>query len=182
MAIGSCITPAPRCSAAAVASDLRAAPSNTPCFQSKASKTRGTPRGLRPPKMMPEMGTPSGSSQLGWMVGHCWAGTQNLELGWAALPSSPNIHFLPVHVVTERLGSTSFSMPSQNTLPSSVTATFVKMVFFWEVSMATGFVFQLVPGATPKKPFSGLIALSTPFLSKRIQAMSSPTTLTCRRR
>jgi hypothetical protein len=33
----------------------------------------------------------------------------------------------------------------------------------------------ILPGATPKKPFSGLIALSTPLLSNFIQAISSPT-------
>jgi hypothetical protein len=32
-----------------------------------------------------------------------------------------------------------------------------------------------IPGATPKKPFSGLIALSCPLLSNFIHAMSSPT-------
>lgn len=32
-----------------------------------------------------------------------------------------------------------------------------------------------IPGATPKKPFSGLMALSCPLLSNFIHAMSSPT-------
>jgi hypothetical protein len=36
------------------------------------------------------------------------------------------------------------------------------MVFFWMVLMAFGFVFTEVPGATPKNPFSGLIALKLP--------------------
>ena len=35
-----------------------------------------------------------------------------------------------------------------------------------------------VPGATPKNPFSGLIARSWPSESGRSQAMSSPTTVT----
>merc|ERR1719167_1386519 len=52
----------------------------------------------------------------------------------------------------------SFSIPSQNTPPSLVLATLVKMVFFIIVCMATGLVFMDVPGATPKKPFSGLMA------------------------
>ena len=34
------------------------------------------------------------------------------------------------------------------------------------------------PGATPKKPFSGLMALSRPWSSNLIQAMSSPTQVT----
>lgn len=33
--------------------------------------------------MMPSMGTPSGDSQAGSMMGHWLAGAQNLELGWA---------------------------------------------------------------------------------------------------
>ena len=41
---------------------------------------------------------------------------------------------------------------------SSVSATFVKSEFFWTESMALGLVFMLVPGATPKKPYSGLMA------------------------
>lgn len=49
------------------------------------------------------------------------------------------------------------------------------MVFSWMVLMALGFVFTDVPGATPKKPFSGLIALKLPCWSNFIQAMSSPT-------
>lgn len=43
------------------------------------------------------------------------------------------------------------------------------------VLMAFGFVFTEVPGATPKNPFSGLIALKLPWASNFIQAMSSPT-------
>ena len=42
------------------------------------------------------------------------------------------------------------------------------------VRIAFGLVFQLVPGATPKKPNSGFTAYSRPSLPKRIQAMSSP--------
>ena len=42
------------------------------------------------------------------------------------------------------------------------------------VRIAFGLVFQLVPGATPKKPYSGFTAYSRPSSPKRIQAMSSP--------
>lgn len=111
----------PLCSAAAVASDLMAAPTNTPCCQLKASYMRGTPEirqthksgfnfhtlsfslvqaehqlhrcnvlmasrlpsGLRPPKMMASMGTPSGDSHSGSIIGHWLAGLQKRELGWA---------------------------------------------------------------------------------------------------
>jgi hypothetical protein len=41
--------------------------------------------------------------------------------------------------------------------------------------MALGLVFAEVPGATRKKPASGLIARKRPSASGRIQAMSSPT-------
>ncbi len=44
--------------------------------------------------------------------------------------------------------------------------------------MALGLVFALVPGATPKKPASGLMARSWPVASGLIQAMSSPTVQT----
>ncbi len=43
--------------------------------------------------------------------------------------------------------------------------------------IALGLVFRLVPGATPKKPASGLIAHSRPSSPGRSQAMSSPTVL-----
>ena len=44
--------------------------------------------------------------------------------------------------------------------------------------MATGLLSSLVPGATPKKPFSGLMALRSPLLSNLSHAMSSPTQVT----
>src|SRR3954467_12847751 len=66
-------------------------------------------------------------------------------------------------------------MPSHQTPPSDVSAQFVKIVFFASAAIALGFVFELVPGATPKKPASGLMARRWPFSSGLIQAMSSPT-------
>ena len=65
-----------------------------------------------------------------------------------------------------------------HTPPSSVMATLLKIVSLNMVAMATGLLARLVPGATPKNPFSGLIALSWPEVSGRSQAMSSPTTVT----
>ena len=44
--------------------------------------------------------------------------------------------------------------------------------------MALGLVLAEVPGATPKKPASGLMARSWPVASGLIQAMSSPTVQT----
>ena len=69
-------------------------------------------------------------------------------------------------------------MPSHHTPPSGVRATFVKIVFFASEAIALGLVLTLVPGATPKKPASGLIACRRPWASGLIQAMSSPTVVT----
>ena len=59
--------------------------------------------------------------------------------------------------------------------PSGVTATLVKMECECSVAIAFGLVFDVVPGATPKKPASGLIAHRRPSGPMRSQAMSSPT-------
>lgn len=55
-----------------------------------------------------------------------------------------------------------WSIPSQCTPPSLVSATLVKMVFLTMVAMALGLVLAEVPGATPKNPFSGLMARRLP--------------------
>jgi hypothetical protein len=49
-------------------------------------------------------------------------------------------------------------MPSHQTSPVAVSAQLVKMEFSRTVAMAFGLVCSPVPGATPKKPASGLIA------------------------
>ncbi len=64
--------------------------------------------------------------------------------------------------------------PSHQTSPSSVSAVFVKMQLAASVSTAFGLVTMFVPGATPKKPASGLIARSIPSGPTFIQQMSSP--------
>lgn len=58
-------------------------------------------------------------------------------------------------------------MPSQYTPPSLVSATLVNRVLLWIVAMALGLVVAEVPGATPKKPFSGLMARSRPVRRRR---------------
>ena len=59
--------------------------------------------------------------------------------------------------------------------PSSVLAQLVNTdVAARASSSAFGFVLRLVPGATPKKPASGLTAYSLPSWPNFIQAMSSP--------
>ena len=59
-----------------------------------------------------------------------------------------------------------------------MTATFVKIVSRAIVAIAFGFVCGPVPGATPKKPASGLTAQSRPSGPGRSHAMSSPTVRT----
>jgi hypothetical protein len=69
-------------------------------------------------------------------------------------------------------------IPSHQTPPSGVSATFVKMVLRAMVAIAFGLVFADVPGATPNTPASGLIAWRCPVASGLIHAMSSPTVVT----
>src|SRR6266480_6930590 len=130
--------------------------------------------------MMALIGTPLGFSQSGSIVGHCAAGAVKRALGCAAFaPVSfaiAGVHFLPCQSRHSAGGSS--VMPSHHTPPSGVSATLVKMLFFDSAAMALGFVFCDVPGATPKKPASGLIARRWPFASGLIQAMSSPTVQT----
>src|SRR6266852_3481025 len=134
----------------------------------------------RPPKMMALIGTPLGFSQSGSIVGHCEAGAVKRAFGCAAFAPVSfaicGVHFLPRQSRHSAGGSS--VMPSHHTPPSGVRATFVKMVFRANVAIAFGLVFALVPGATPKKPASGLIARNWPFASGLIQAISSPTVQT----
>ena len=64
--------------------------------------------------------------------------------------------------------------PSHHTSPSSRRATFVKIVLPQRVSMAVRLVSGPVPGATPKKPASGLMARNRPSRPMRSHAISSP--------
>ncbi len=121
--------------------------------------------------MKPEMGTPSGSSQLGAMDGHCEASTVKRELGWAAGPL-PGCHGLPCQSASPA-GGVGVS-PSHHGSRDGVIATLVKIVFERTMAVPLGLVFGLVFGATPKKPRSGLMARNWPCASTWIQAMSSP--------
>src|SRR5437867_5696433 len=162
---------APLC--AAVVSDATEAPTNTPWLQSKACSTRGAVRARRPPNTSAEMGTPCGSSNRGEIDGHCDAGAVKREFGCAAFSLDPFCHGCPRQSVSR--SGTGPSMPSHQGQPSSVTATLVKIEFRRRVAMALGFVLDDVPGATPKKPASGLMAQRRPSGPGRIQAISSPT-------
>src|SRR3954454_5689739 len=159
--------------AAAVFSELMMEPRNVPCCQSNASVTRGTLVARRPPKRMAEIGTPLGSSHSGAMEGHCDAGAVKRALGWAAGTPDSGVQSLPFQSM--RCDGVSSVMPSHHTSPSSVLATLVKMQFSVSDAMALALVFSPVPGATPKKPCSGLMAYSRPSSPNFIHAMSSPT-------
>src|SRR5687768_1858211 len=131
----------------------------------------------RPPNMIALMGTPFGFSQSGSIVGHCEAGAVKRAFGWAALAPVSfaiwGVHLLPCQSRHSAGGSS--VMPSHQTPPSGVRATFVKMEFFDNAIMALGFVWADMPGATPKNPASGLMACKRPSPSGLIHAMSSPT-------
>src|SRR5215469_6466560 len=127
--------------------------------------------------MIALIGTPVGSSQAESIVGHCLAGAVKRELGCAAFApvffEISGVQRLPCQSIHSAGGSS--DMPSHQMPPSGVRATLVKMVFLDKAAMAFGFVFTEVPGATPKKPASGLMARNLPSLSGVIHAMSSPT-------
>src|SRR5919204_1992795 len=158
--------------AAAVFSEDMLAPRNTPCSQSVASVTSGTTVERRPPNMIASMGTPAGSSHSAAIDGACTAATVKRALGCAAGASESGVQSLPRQSI--RCAGGSLVRPSHHTSPSSVSAQLVKIVSLSSIFTAFGLVSAPVPGATPKKPASGLIAYSRPSWPKRIQAMSSP--------
>src|SRR3954464_2413559 len=122
---------------------------------------------------MAEMGTPFGSSHSEAMAGSWAAGAVNRALGWAAGVFDSGVQSLPFQSV--RWAGLSSVMPSHHTSPSSVRAVLVKMQLPHKVSMALALVSHPVPGATPKKPASGLMAYNRPSSPNFIQQMSSPT-------
>src|SRR6202046_593344 len=126
--------------------------------------------------MIAEMGMPSGSSQWAEIDGDCLAATVYREFGCAAGPI-PGFQFSPFQLI--RLSSGRPLMPShQGSREVAVMATFVKIASCWRAVLTFGLVFALVPGATPKKPASGLMARKEPSDAMCIQAMSSPTVQT----
>src|SRR5271169_1573388 len=94
------------------------------------------------------------------MIGHWLAGVVNRELGWAAGSGESGVQSRPFQSV--RCAGGSSVRPSHHTSPSSVSATLVKMLLAVKVATALALVLAPVPGATPKKPASGLIAYSLP--------------------
>src|SRR5262245_1699439 len=144
MAIGSRRTTPTFPVMAAVVSVLMAEPRNTPWFQSKASKTSGITCVRREPKMRPEIGKPSGSSQLAETDGHWLTGTVKRELGCAAGPEAGS-HARPCQ--SSRPRGASGVRPSHHGSRLGVRATLVKIVFERTIAVALELVFGLVFGA-----------------------------------
>src|SRR5438445_7394308 len=90
--------------AAAVVSLAIVAPTKTPCCQSNDSYTSGATRARRPPKINAEIGTPSGASHFGEMLGDCCAGTVYRAFGCAAEPLDAS-HFSPFQLIIPSAGS-----------------------------------------------------------------------------
>ncbi len=141
---------------ATVVSEDMIEPMKVPCSQSRASCTSGTTVARRPPNMIAEIGTPLGSSHSSAIDGHCAHGTVKRALGCAAVVSESGVHSLPRQSIACSGGSP--VSPSHQMSPSSVLAQLVKTVLRLTMSMALGLVRAPVPGATPKKPASGLTA------------------------
>src|SRR3984957_7889466 len=141
--------------AAAVVSLAIVAPTNTPCCQSNDSYTSGATPPRRPPKINAEIGTPSGASHFGEMLGDWCAGTVYRAFGCAAGPFEES-HSSFFQLINPLGGGP--SIPSHHGSRSAVIATLVKIVFRCSASMTFRLVFIDVPGATPKNPASGLIA------------------------
>src|SRR5262245_2952453 len=116
------------------------------------------------------IGTPSGSSHCGSITGFWCAGAVKRALGCAAGLFDAGVQCSPRQSMSS--GGAFSVIPSHQTSPSGVRATFVKIVFFAMLAIAFRFDFTDVPGATPKYPDSGLMAYSLPSLPGLIQAMS----------
>ena len=80
----------------------------------------------------------------------------NRALGWAAGVVDSGVQSWPFQSMRWAGGVS--VRPSHQMSPSSVSATLVKRQWWRSVARALGFVFSDVPGATPKKPASGLVA------------------------
>src|SRR6266702_662501 len=122
---------------------------------------------------MAEIGTPLGCSHCGEIDGHWCAGVGKRELACAALVTILGVQGWPCQ--SNAASGAGPSMPSQYGVLLGVKATFVKIVFCRMVAMTLGLVREFEPGATPKKPASGLIAHKRPSGPGCIQAISSPT-------
>src|SRR5437868_980672 len=102
----------------------------------------------RPPKIMPDTGTPAGSSARGSRAGLLAIGAVKRLLGWAALRPLAGVHGWPCQ--SRHWAGGSAVLPSHHTSPLGKSATLVKMVSCEIIAIALGLVAALVPGTTPK--------------------------------
>src|ERR1700687_2339876 len=121
--------------------------------------------------MKAEIGTPAGSCHRGEMQGACDAGTVYREFGCAAAPFADKA-LRPCQSI--RPAGTAPSMPSHQGSRDAVIAVLVKSELRFSAVITFGLLCALVPGATPKKPASGLTACRYPSAPICIHAMSSP--------
>ena len=121
-----------------------------------------------------------GASNSEERQGQFLVGAVKRLLGCAPLTGLPSASVMPacqgLPFQSTALAGASSPIPSHQTvLLSRLCTTLVKIVPFFVDKSALGLDFMLVPGATPKKPFSGFSAHSRPSSPTRIQAISSPT-------
>src|SRR5882672_1025319 len=102
----------------------------------------------RPPKMIALIGTPCGSLAIGSSEGLLIIGAAKRLLACAAFSFESGVHLLPRQ--SRHSFGTSPSLPSHQTSPSGVSATFVKIVSRAMVCTAVGLDLEFVPGTTPK--------------------------------
>src|SRR5438552_15822781 len=130
--------------AAAEVSLAMVAPTNTPCCQSNDSYTNGATRALRPPNMNADIGTPSGASHFGEMLGDWRAGTVYRAFGCAAVPLDGS-HASPFQLSSP--AGASLPIPSHHGSRPRVIATFVNSVFLCSAPTTFCLVRIPVPGA-----------------------------------
>src|SRR5438552_19111470 len=106
--------------------------------------------------MNAEIGTPRGSFAAESSTGHWLIGAVKREFACAAFRPLSGVQSLPIQSI--RCAGGCFVIPSHQTSSSSVSATLVKIVFALVEAIAFGLEVVFVPGATPKRPASGLIA------------------------
>src|SRR6185436_13523781 len=109
---------------------------------------------------MAVIGTPLGLLNSGDSDAQLVAGVVNRLLGCAAFSVDAGVHGRPCQSVASAGAGSSW--PSHQGVPSERSATFVKMVSRWIMSIAVELVLRLVPGTTPKNPASGLTAHNRP--------------------
>ena len=118
----------------------------------------------RPPKMMAEMGTPWGFSNSGADAGAvlCRSGEAGVGVGSLGPSAVSGLQGSPFQFRACVGGILVQASPTTRCCRPGSCTTLVKMVPFLVDARALGLDFALVPGATPKKPFSGLMAHRRP--------------------